>query len=84
VLVLRGQVKDDGPLLRDKQQMNPDKAMEDPPCGSNRAKITFASVRSEADSREWCNSADVRTFLLKRWELVSCLEPLRWLFKRAY
>jgi hypothetical protein len=33
VLVLRSQVEDDGPLWRDTQQMNPDKVMEDPPCG---------------------------------------------------
>jgi hypothetical protein len=32
-------------------------------------------VRSEADSREWCNSADVNIFFPKRWELVSCLSP---------
>ena len=33
MLVLLSQVDDDRPLLRDKQHIDPDKVMEDPPCG---------------------------------------------------
>ena len=43
--------------------------------GSNRVKILFTSVRSEADSPGQCNSVYVNTFLLKPWELVFCLYP---------
>jgi hypothetical protein len=44
--------------------------------GANRLIILLLTpVRSEADSREWCNSADVNIFFPKRWELVSCLSP---------
>jgi hypothetical protein len=50
----------------------------------NRVIILFTPVGSLADSREWCNSADVNTFLLERWELVSCLRPPWWLFKEVH
>jgi hypothetical protein len=40
-LVRLSQVDDDGPLLRDKQQMNPDKVREDPPCGWRLERFAF-------------------------------------------
>jgi hypothetical protein len=48
---------------------------EEPSPSANRVKILFTPVRSEADSPGQCNSVYVNTFLLKPWELVSCLYP---------
>ena len=46
-------------------------------CAStNHVRTLFTPVRSEADSRERCNSADVRPFLFKCWSLTSYLCPL--------
>ena len=41
MLVLFRQVDHDGPLLRDEQHMNPDKVMEDPPCGRVLGSFAF-------------------------------------------
>jgi hypothetical protein len=43
---------------------------------ANCVSTVFTLVRSEADSRERCNSADVHTFLFQCWRLASCLGPL--------
>jgi hypothetical protein len=44
VLVFLSQVDDDGPLLGDKQQMNPNKVMEDPPCGWRLGRVAFLGL----------------------------------------
>jgi hypothetical protein len=48
---------------------------------TNRVIVLFMLVRSEADSRDRCNSSDVKASVLKRWKLASCLCPPWWLFK---
>jgi hypothetical protein len=48
-----------------------------------RAPTLFTLVRSEADSRERCYSADVKAFVLQCWRLASCLCPPWWLFERV-
>jgi hypothetical protein len=60
----------------------PDHIREPTPVGiyswdfATSIRTLFTLVRSEADSREQGNSADVHTFLFKCWSLASRLGPL--------
>jgi hypothetical protein len=45
------------------------------PMAPNRVIILFTPVRNEADSQKWCKSADMNTFVLGSWDLLSCLGP---------